>query len=169
MPDYFETLHGVLLLDKREYMDDLEVRGVLDILGGLKSCPPPRSLSVPTPSTVFCALTLQPFPYSHLSAWPPTSLIHQAHVTHPQLQATFQLPIIGVKKNPQSRMYTTLGIMTKVYPTYPQQPYNHLNVSPRQSVMAYCLNPILPRTTKSKRYHSILTSPRPHRATFWTN
>ena len=44
----------------------------------------------------------------------PMALRHKkAHVTHPQLQATFQLPIIGVKKNPQSRMYTTLGIMTK--------------------------------------------------------
>jgi ribosome biogenesis protein NSA2 len=37
----------------------------------------------------------------------------KAHVIHPQLQATFHLPIIGVKKNPQSRLYTTLGIMTK--------------------------------------------------------
>eukprot|EP00756_Hemistasia_phaeocysticola_P022009 Hpha_TRINITY_DN15806_c1_g10::TRINITY_DN15806_c1_g10_i1::g.188301::m.188301/K14842/NSA2; ribosome biogenesis protein NSA2 len=37
----------------------------------------------------------------------------KAHVTHPELKATFCLSIIGVKKNPQSRMYTTLGIMTK--------------------------------------------------------
>eukprot|EP00996_Jenningsia_fusiforme_P002250 NODE_3087_length_1053_cov_23.079681_g2835_i0.p1 GENE.NODE_3087_length_1053_cov_23.079681_g2835_i0~~NODE_3087_length_1053_cov_23.079681_g2835_i0.p1 ORF type:complete len:263 (-),score=34.21 NODE_3087_length_1053_cov_23.079681_g2835_i0:177-965(-) len=37
----------------------------------------------------------------------------KAHVTHPQLQATFHLPIIGIKKNPQSRMYTSLGVMTK--------------------------------------------------------
>ena len=29
------------------------------------------------------------------------------------LQATFQLQIIGVKKNPQSPMYTQLGVMTK--------------------------------------------------------
>jgi ribosomal protein S8E len=29
------------------------------------------------------------------------------------LKATFQLPIIGVKKNPQSPMYTQLGVMTK--------------------------------------------------------
>lgn len=37
----------------------------------------------------------------------------KAHVTHPQLVATFHLPIIGVKKNPQSRMFTTLGVITK--------------------------------------------------------
>ncbi|XP_044013375.1 ribosome biogenesis protein NSA2 homolog [Aphidius gifuensis] len=37
----------------------------------------------------------------------------KAHVTHPELKATFQLPIIGVKKNPSSAMYTTLGVITK--------------------------------------------------------
>jgi len=37
----------------------------------------------------------------------------RANVTHPDLKATFQLPIIGVKKNPQSPMYTQLGVMTK--------------------------------------------------------
>eukprot|EP00754_Rhynchopus_humris_P037961 Rhum_TRINITY_DN20665_c0_g1::Rhum_TRINITY_DN20665_c0_g1_i1::g.171781::m.171781/K14842/NSA2; ribosome biogenesis protein NSA2 len=37
----------------------------------------------------------------------------KAHVTHPELKTTFYLPIIGVKKNPQSRMFTTLGVMTK--------------------------------------------------------
>lgn len=37
----------------------------------------------------------------------------QAHVTHPELKATFCLPIIGVKKNPSSTMYTTLGVITK--------------------------------------------------------
>lgn len=30
-----------------------------------------------------------------------------------ELQATFQLPIIGVKKNPQSPTYTQLGVLTK--------------------------------------------------------
>ena len=30
-----------------------------------------------------------------------------------QLKATFCLPIIGVKKNPQSPMYTSLGVITK--------------------------------------------------------
>ncbi|OQV23875.1 Ribosome biogenesis protein NSA2-like protein [Hypsibius exemplaris] len=37
----------------------------------------------------------------------------KAHVTHPELKATFQLPIIGVKKNPSSPMYTSLGVITK--------------------------------------------------------
>lgn len=37
----------------------------------------------------------------------------KAHVTHPELKATFQLPILGVKKNPSSPLYTNLGIITK--------------------------------------------------------
>jgi len=37
----------------------------------------------------------------------------KAHVTHPELKATFSLPMIGVKKNPQSPMYTSLGVITK--------------------------------------------------------
>jgi len=37
----------------------------------------------------------------------------KAHVTHPELKATFCLSIIGVKKNPQSPMYTSLGVITK--------------------------------------------------------
>ncbi|KAF2151341.1 ribosome biogenesis protein n [Myriangium duriaei CBS 260.36] len=36
-----------------------------------------------------------------------------AHVSHPQLQVTVQLPIIGVKKNPQNPLYTQLGVLTK--------------------------------------------------------
>ena len=44
----------------------------------------------------------------------PTGLrFKKAHVTHPELQATFCLDIIGVKKNPQSSMYTSLGVITK--------------------------------------------------------
>ncbi|PLW05209.1 hypothetical protein PCANC_08629 [Puccinia coronata f. sp. avenae] len=39
--------------------------------------------------------------------------VKKANITHPELQATFQLPIIGVKKNPQSPMYTQLGVLTK--------------------------------------------------------
>ena len=31
----------------------------------------------------------------------------------PELQATFYLEILGVKKNPQSTMYTQLGVITK--------------------------------------------------------
>lgn len=34
-------------------------------------------------------------------------------MTHPELQATFHLPIIGVKRNPSSTMYTSLGVITK--------------------------------------------------------
>ena len=37
----------------------------------------------------------------------------KAHVTHPELGATFFLPILGVKKNPSSPMYTQLGVLTK--------------------------------------------------------
>ncbi|XP_067119032.1 LOW QUALITY PROTEIN: ribosome biogenesis protein NSA2 homolog [Centruroides vittatus] len=37
----------------------------------------------------------------------------KAHVTHPELKATFYLPIIGVKKNPTSIVYTSLGVITK--------------------------------------------------------
>jgi len=37
----------------------------------------------------------------------------KAHVTHPELKVTFCLDILGVKKNPQSPLYTQLGVMTK--------------------------------------------------------
>lgn len=37
----------------------------------------------------------------------------KAHVTHPELKTTFYLDILGVKKNPQSGLYTSLGVMTK--------------------------------------------------------
>ncbi|EEB06756.1 ribosome biogenesis protein NSA2 [Schizosaccharomyces japonicus yFS275] len=37
----------------------------------------------------------------------------KANVTHRELGVTMQLPIIGVKKNPQSPMYTQLGVLTK--------------------------------------------------------
>ena len=37
----------------------------------------------------------------------------KAHVTHPELKATFNLPIVSVKKNPQGKMYSGLGIITK--------------------------------------------------------
>ena len=44
----------------------------------------------------------------------PTGLrFKKAHVTHPELQATFHLDILGVKKNPSSAMYTQLGVITK--------------------------------------------------------
>jgi ribosome biogenesis protein NSA2 len=37
----------------------------------------------------------------------------KANVTHPELKTTFQLEILGVKRNPQSSLYTGLGIITK--------------------------------------------------------
>lgn len=37
----------------------------------------------------------------------------KAHVTHPELKQTFQLEIVSVKKNPQSNLYTSLGVITK--------------------------------------------------------
>lgn len=35
------------------------------------------------------------------------------HISSADLKATFQLQILGVKKNPQSPMYTQLGVLTK--------------------------------------------------------
>jgi ribosome biogenesis protein NSA2 len=44
----------------------------------------------------------------------PMSLRYKkAHVTHPELKATFYLDILGVKKNPSSTLYTQLGVITK--------------------------------------------------------
>jgi len=44
----------------------------------------------------------------------PTGLrMTKAHVTHPELKATFQLNILGVKKNPNGQMYTGLGVVTR--------------------------------------------------------
>ncbi|CAN6600256.1 ribosome biogenesis protein Nsa2p [Trichomonascus vanleenenianus] len=37
----------------------------------------------------------------------------KANVTHPELGVTVSLPILSVKKNPQSPMYTQLGVLTK--------------------------------------------------------
>jgi len=37
----------------------------------------------------------------------------KAHVTHPELKATFYLPILGVKKNPNSVLNTSLGVITR--------------------------------------------------------
>jgi ribosomal protein S8E len=49
-----------------------------------------------------------------LSSFPFQALRYKkAHVTHPELKATFCLPIIGVKKNPNSALYTSLGVITK--------------------------------------------------------
>jgi len=37
----------------------------------------------------------------------------KAHICHPDLQTTFCLEILAVKKNPQSAMHTGLGVITK--------------------------------------------------------
>jgi len=37
----------------------------------------------------------------------------KAHVTHPELKATFMLDILGVKKNPNGALYTSLGVITR--------------------------------------------------------
>ncbi|KAL0238938.1 hypothetical protein PCE1_004629 [Barthelona sp. PCE] len=44
----------------------------------------------------------------------PASLrLRKANVTHPQLQATFSLPIVKVVENPSGTTHTTLGMLTK--------------------------------------------------------
>ena len=44
----------------------------------------------------------------------PSSLrMKKANVLHPELKTTFCLDIKGVKRNPQSSLYTTLGVLTK--------------------------------------------------------
>lgn len=37
----------------------------------------------------------------------------KANCTHPELGVTVQLPIISVKKNPNSPTYTNLGVLTR--------------------------------------------------------
>ncbi|XP_053425961.1 ribosome biogenesis protein NSA2 homolog [Nycticebus coucang] len=37
----------------------------------------------------------------------------KAHVTHPEVKATFCLPILGIKNNPSSPLYATLSVITK--------------------------------------------------------
>jgi len=44
----------------------------------------------------------------------PTGLrMTQANITHPEMKATFLLPIMGVKQNPNSQLMTSLGLLTK--------------------------------------------------------
>jgi len=44
----------------------------------------------------------------------PTGLrMTKAHVTHPELNCTFCLDILSVKKNPNGQMYSSLGVLTK--------------------------------------------------------
>ncbi|MEN2497626.1 MAG: Ribosome biogenesis protein, partial [Marteilia pararefringens] len=37
----------------------------------------------------------------------------KAHVSHPELKTTFQLPLLSVHKNPSSKLMTSLGVITK--------------------------------------------------------
>ncbi|KAK1350511.1 ribosomal protein S8e [Hamiltosporidium tvaerminnensis] len=37
----------------------------------------------------------------------------KAHVTHPELKTTHTLPIIGIKQNPHSELFTSLGVLSK--------------------------------------------------------
>ncbi|TDZ28245.1 Ribosome biogenesis protein nsa2 [Colletotrichum spinosum] len=39
--------------------------------------------------------------------------VKYAHVSHPTLGVTVKLPILGVKKNPSSPLYTNLGVLSK--------------------------------------------------------
>jgi ribosome biogenesis protein NSA2 len=48
-----------------------------------------------------------------LSIMRPYSEIYLQSLRTADLKATFQLQILGVKKNPQSPMYTQLGVLTK--------------------------------------------------------
>lgn len=44
----------------------------------------------------------------------PTGLrMKKANVVHPELKTTFQLDILGVKRNPSSQLYTNLGVLSK--------------------------------------------------------
>ncbi|KRH93332.1 tgf beta-inducible nuclear protein 1 [Pseudoloma neurophilia] len=36
-----------------------------------------------------------------------------AHVSHPDMKVTFNLPIISIKTNPHSRLYSSLGVLTR--------------------------------------------------------
>ncbi len=69
--------------------------------------PPPRQVTFVPPG-----FTRKPPKYERFIR--PTGLrMNKAHVTHPELKATFQLEIIGVKKNPNGQAYTGLGVVTK--------------------------------------------------------
>ena len=44
---------------------------------------------------------------------PMSQRMNQANVVHPELNATYKLPIISVKKNPTSELMTSLGVLSK--------------------------------------------------------
>ena len=39
--------------------------------------------------------------------------MRKAHVTHPELQVTACVPLIGVRQNPSSALHTSLGVITR--------------------------------------------------------
>jgi ribosome biogenesis protein NSA2 len=64
------------------------------------------------PTFVGTGFTRRPIKYERFIR--PMGLRYKkANVTHPELGVTVQLPIISLKKNPQSPMYTQLGVLTK--------------------------------------------------------
>jgi len=69
-----------------------------------------RMITMPT--FVGEAFTRRPVKYERIIR-PMGLRMKKANVTHPELKVTVQLPIIAVKKNPQSPMYTQLGVLTK--------------------------------------------------------
>lgn len=44
---------------------------------------------------------------------PMSMRMDKAHVSHPELKTTFKLPILSVKKNPHSDIFTGLGVLTR--------------------------------------------------------
>lgn len=44
---------------------------------------------------------------------PMSMRLTSAHVSHPELKTTFKLPILSVKKNPHSEIFTGLGVLSK--------------------------------------------------------
>lgn len=44
---------------------------------------------------------------------PMSMRLTKAHVSHPELKTTFNLPILSVKKNPHSDVFTGLGVLSK--------------------------------------------------------
>lgn len=44
---------------------------------------------------------------------PMSMRLTKAHVSHPELKTTFNLPILSVKRNPHSDIFTSLGVLSK--------------------------------------------------------
>ncbi|KAL9111965.1 MAG: hypothetical protein Q9227_003585 [Pyrenula ochraceoflavens] len=75
------------------------------------------------PTFVGLEYTRRPVKYERFIR-PMALRFRKANVTHPELGVTVQLPILGVKKNPQNPMYTQLGALTKgtMYRKFPHPP-----------------------------------------------